>query len=409
MTISFDAILKNAKKLQGIVIKTPLIYSRALSDRAGTETYLKCENLQRAGSFKIRGAYTRISKLSDKEKSQGVVAASAGNHAQGVALAAQMLGIKATIYMPDAASIPKVIATEGYGAEVRFYGKTVDEALEEARRFSDETGAVLIHPFDHEDIVMGQASCGLEILKSLPDVDTIIVGVGGGGLLAGIALVAHEHFLKTGHKIKLIGVQAKEAAAYPESLKKHEIIKLKKMSTMADGIAIAQPGKVPFHIIEQYVDEFVTVSEEYLAQAIVFLAERCKVVAEPAGAATVAAILEKKIKPQGKTVAVLSGGNIDPTLLSRVITHGLAESGRHLYFGVVIKDNPGSLSALTKDIADLGASVEDISHRRNHRLGMEVGQVEIDFKVETRGDKHNEEILAQLEKLGYQLVSSEIL
>src|SRR4051794_11383875 len=253
--------------LEGVAVRTPMEESRWLSKVAGGPVLLKCENLQRAGSFKIRGAYTRMSGLNDEERANGVVAASAGNHAQGVALAAMLLGIRSVVYMPNGAPLPKERATRGYGAEVRFAGHSIDEALVEAKKYADETGAVLVHPFDHEDIVAGQATCGVEILEQCPEVRTILVPTGGGGLLAGIATVVK----RANPDVAVYGVQAEGAAAYPASLEKGYPEALTSMSTMADGIAVGRPGDVPFQAIREHVDQFLTVDEEELSQALLML------------------------------------------------------------------------------------------------------------------------------------------
>ena len=275
--------------------RRPLEYSRALSERVGSEVFLKCENLQRAGSFKIRGAYTRMARLSAEEKARGVVAASAGNHAQGVALAAQLLGLTAKVYMPHGAPMPKISATKAYGAQVELHGQTVDDCLVAAHAWAAQTGAVLIHPFDHPDIVAGQGTCGLEILDQCPDVRTVVVSAGGGGLLAGIAAAVRAQR----PDVRIVGVQAEQAAAYPASLAAGHPVPLERMATMADGIAVGRPGVVPFAMVEELVDEIRTVSEASLSRALLFLLERAKMVVEPAGAAAVAALLEQPRPPGG--------------------------------------------------------------------------------------------------------------
>jgi threonine dehydratase len=399
LPVSIDNVLAAQELLSGIVRPTPLEFSRALSDRAGCDVYLKCENLQRAGSFKIRGAYTRMSRLSDAEKSRGVVAASAGNHAQGVALAAQMLGISSTVFMPLGAPIPKLKATRGYGATVEQLGTTIDECLVRARQFEAETGAVLIHPFDHPDIVAGAGTCGLEILELCPDVGTILVSVGGGGLLAGIATA-----VKASHPdVRIIGVQAEQAAAYPQSLAAGKPVPLIMSATMADGIAVGCPGEVPYTIIRELVDSIETVSEEALSRALLFLLERAKLVVEPAGAAAVARLLDAgEGFHEGPVVAVLSGGNIDPLLLLRIIRHGLAAAGRYLQFRVRVPDRPGSLAGLLADLAGADANVLDIEHVRTSPT-LPVDEVEIAVQLEAKGTAHCEELLTTLRKKGYAL------
>ncbi|MGI8994753.1 MAG: threonine ammonia-lyase, partial [Nocardioidaceae bacterium] len=335
--VTLAAIQAARTRLKGTALVTPMESSRWLNALTGTEVSLKCENLQRTGSFKIRGAYLRISNLSEAERARGVVAASAGNHAQGVALAAQLLGIKSTVFMPNGAPIPKEKATRGYGADVEFVGHTIDECLVAAREFEDRTGAVLIHPFDHVDIVAGQGTCGLEILEQRPNVRTVIVPTGGGGFLAGIATAIKA----VRPEVTVVGVQAESAAAYPGSLSAGRPVRLSSMATMADGIAVGCPGDVPFAAVQRYVDEIRTVSEESLSTALLALLERAKVVVEPAGAAAVAGLMDDPAAFVGPVVVVLSGGNIDPLLLMRVIRHGMAAQGRYLAIRCLIPDRPG--------------------------------------------------------------------
>ncbi len=385
--------------LRGVSVHTPMEESRWLSEIAGGPVLLKAENLQRTGSFKIRGAYVRMCRLSDAEKANGVVAASAGNHAQGVALAAKLLGIKATVFMPEGAPIPKEKATRGYGAEVRFHGHSVDEALVEAKRFAEETGAVLIHPFDHVDIVTGQGTCGLEILEQCPDVKTVLVSTGGGGFIAGIATA-----IKTQRPdVRVVGVQAEGAAAYVRSLAEGHPVALETMSTMADGIAVGCPGRVPFRAVQRYVDEVVTVSEESLSRALLMLLERAKLVVEPAGAAAVAALLDDPQRFESPAVAVLSGGNVDPLLLMRVIRHGMAAAGRYLFFRVRIPDLPGGLARLLGELAGVEANVLDVVHERTSP-SLRLDEVEVALQVETRGAPHAERVLARLRECGYHVI-----
>jgi threonine dehydratase len=396
MTISLEDVLAARELLVGIARKTPVEGSRPLSQAVGGPVHFKCENLQRAGSFKIRGAYTRMSRLSSAERAAGVVAASAGNHAQGVALAASMLGIAATVYMPQGAPIPKVLATRGYGAQVRFAGANLEEALDAARAFATETGAVLIHPFDHPDIIAGQGTCGLEILEQVPDVKTIVVCTGGGGLLAGIALAVKA----SRPDVRVVGVQAERAAAYPASLAAGHPVQLAEMATMADGIAVGLPGQVPFELVRDYVDEIRTVSEESLSRALLLCLERAKLVVEPAGAAAVAALLDDPKAFEPPVVAVLSGGNIDPQLMLRVLRYGLVAAGRFLSITVRVPDRPGNLAGLLALLAQVGANVLEVSHARiAHSLGLH--EVDIAIELETRGDPHDQEVLARLREEGY--------
>lgn len=399
LSVTLEDVRAAQELLSGVVRPTPLEYSRALADRVGAEVYLKCENLQRAGSFKIRGAYTRMARLSDEEKARGVVAASAGNHAQGVALAAQLLGIKAKVYMPHGAPMPKLVATKAYGATIEQVGTTIDECLVKAREWEASTGAVLIHPFDHPDIVAGQGTCGLEIIQECPDVKTIVVSAGGGGLLAGIATAVKA--LKP--DVRIIGVQAEQAAAYPLSLAAGEPVAFENMQTMADGIAVGMPGDVPYALVRELVDGMETVSEEALSRALLFLLERAKLVVEPAGAAAVAHLLTTAGRHvDGPVVAVLSGGNIDPLLLLRIIRHGMAAAGRYLQFRVRVPDRPGSLAGLLADCAAVDANVLEVEHVRTGTT-IRVDEVEIGLQLETKGHEHCEDVLRALRSKGYQL------
>ncbi len=399
-SVTLEDINDAARLLDGVIKRTPSISAGWIEKKYGVDVTFKCENLQRAGSFKIRGAYNRIARLTADQRSKGVVAASAGNHAQGVALAAQILGIKATIFMPEGATLPKYQATLGYGADVIFSGKTIDEALMAARAFSDETGAVFIHPFDHEHIVAGQGTMGLEILAQNPDVKTVVVCTGGGGLLAGTALAIKS--LRP--DIKVIGVQAEMAAAYPPSLAAGSPQMLPKMSTMADGIAVGKPGDVPFKIIQQHVDEIRTVSEASLARALLLTLERSKLQVEAGGIAAVAAILDEPDSFEGPVVASLSGGNIDPLLLSRVLRTGLATSGRFLMVQVRLTDQPGSLAKLLACVAELGTNIIQTSHTRMNPA-LAISEVDVELELETRGFEHREQILAQIIANGFEIVT----
>ena len=398
--VNLEDINEAAKLLDGVIRKTPSISAGWMEKKYGVDVTFKCENLQRAGSFKIRGAYNRIARLSESERSNGVVAASAGNHAQGVALAAQILGIKATIFMPVGAPLPKYQATIGYGATVIFHGKTIDEALIAASNFSNETGAVFIHPFDHEHIVAGQGTMGLEILAQNPDVKTVVVCTGGGGLLAGTALAIKS--LRP--DVKVIGVQAEMAAAYPPSLAAGSPQMLQKMATMADGIAVGKPGDVPFQIIKQHVDEIRTVSEASLARALLLTLERSKLQVEAAGIAAVAAILDDPSAFEGPVVATLSGGNIDPLLLNRVLRTGLATSGRFLMVQVRLSDQPGSLAKLVNCVAEMGTNIIQTSHTRMNPA-LAISEVDVELELETRGFDHREQILAEIVAQGFEIVT----
>ena len=397
--VSREDIVAAAELLAGVAVRTPVEGSRPLSARVGGPVLLKCENLQRAGSFKIRGAYVRISRLSDEEKSRGVVAASAGNHAQGVALASSLLGTKSTVFMPEGAPLPKVEATKAYGAEVRFSGLTVDDALVAASAFADETGAVFIHPFDHRDIVAGQGTVGLEILEQAADVQTVVASVGGGGLVSGIAAAIKA----SNPSVRIVGVQAAGAAAYPPSLAAGHPVSLESMATIADGIAVGCPGSLTYRMVSELVDDIVTVSEESLSQALLLSLERAKLVVEPAGAAAVAAIMDEPLAFKPPVVAVLSGGNIDPVLLLRVLRHGMAAAGRYLSFRLRIPDRPGELARLLGELAESGANVLDVEHVRTGPK-LHLDEVEVALQLETRGPDHCADVLSRLRAAGYPLM-----
>lgn len=399
MTVTLADIEAVVGLVADVAINTPMEQSRWLQDLVDGPVLLKCENLQRTGSFKIRGAYVRLSRLSAEERARGVVAASAGNHAQGVALAAKLLGIRATVFMPDGAPIPKTNATRGYGAEVRFHGEYLTQALVAAQRFSDETGAVFIHPFDHPDIVAGQGTTGLEILQQAPDAATVLVPTGGGGFLAGIAIAIKG--LRP--DVRVVGVQAEEAAAFPESLRQGAPVALERMTTMADGIAVACPGEVPFAAIQESVDDVVTVSEDSMSRALVMLLERAKMVVEPSGAAAVAALMDRPKEFGTPVVAVLSGGNVDPLLLGKLIRHGLASGGRYMNLQVHIPDSPGGLARLLAELADAGANVLEVEHDRT-TSSLHIGEVEVRLQLETRGVAHAEAVLTRLREHGYKVI-----
>lgn len=394
--MDLDDVRAARELLDGVSEVTPLAHSRWLQGLTGQDVHLKCENLQRAGSFKIRGAYTRIARLSDDERSRGVVAASAGNHAQGVALAATMLGAEATIFMPHGAALPKVQATRGYGAQVEFHGSGVTQSLEAAQDFAERTGATLIHPFDHPDIVAGQGTVGLEIVEQLPEVATILVPLGGGGLAAGVALLKSER-----PDLRVVGIQAEAAAAYPDSLAEGMPVLADMGSTMADGIAVARPGEVPFGLLQEHLDEVVTVSEESMSQALIGLLERGKMLVEPAGTVGVAALMQEPDRFEGPIVPILSGGNIDALLLLEVIRHGLASGGRFLMFRVRISDRPGELMRLLTELAQMDVNILNVHHDRgSEALG--VREVEVALQVATRGPEHRSEVWRRLVALGYE-------
>ena len=388
-------------RVTGVVQVTLMDSSRYLSDILGSPVLLKCENLQRTGSYKIRGAYNRLSLLTDEEKARGVVAASAGNHAQGVAYAARELGIKATIFMPVGVPLPKLQATKDYGADVVLRGHTVDEPLRAAAEFARTTGAVFIHPFDHEDIIAGQGTLGLEIYEQQPDVDTVVVPIGGGGLISGVARAIKQRAAIDGRTVRVIGVQAANASPYPVSLEKGAPTQITILPTIADGIAVSKPGELNFEIVRRVVDEVVTVSEDDMAQALLVLLERAKLVVEPAGAVGVAAILAGQVSASGTTVVILSGGNIDPMIMERVISHGLAASERYLKLRIPLPDRPGQLARVSALVAECSANVVEVLHTR-HGGGLLISQVELELHIETRGPEHAELVLERLRDEGFE-------
>ncbi|GAA0938993.1 threonine ammonia-lyase [Pseudonocardia zijingensis] len=396
--VALDDVRAARELLAGVVSTTPMAGSRALSELCGGPVWLKCENLQRTGSFKIRGAYTRIARLDDAERARGVVAASAGNHAQGVALAAQMLGIRATVFMPERAAIPKVGATRGYGAEVHLVGETIEGSIAAATEFAERTGAVFVHPFDHPDVIAGQGTVGLEVLEQVPDVRTVLVCTGGGGLLGGIAAAVKGQR----PDVAVVGVQAEGAAAWPPSLAAGGPRALETMRTVADGIAVGRPGDVTFPQVAALVDEIVTVSEEAISRALLHCLERAKLLVEPAGAAAVAALMEEPGRFATPAVAVLSGGNIDPLVLLHVIEHGMASAARYLSLRVRVRDRPGALAELLALVGSLGANVLDVSHSRVS--GTPLGEVQIALSMETRGPEHCAEVVDALRAAGHSVL-----
>ncbi|MFE5486581.1 threonine ammonia-lyase [Streptomyces sp. NPDC056527] len=395
-----DDVRGAQKMLSGVARVTAMEGSRYLSSLVGAPVHLKCENLQRTGSFKLRGAYVRIAGLRPEQRAAGVVAASAGNHAQGVALASALLGVRSTVFMPVGAPLPKVAATREYGADVRMHGHVVDETLAAAEEYAAETGAVFIHPFDHPDIIAGQGTVGLEILEQCPEVRTILVGVGGGGLVAGIGLAVKS----VRPDVKVIGVQAEGAAAYPPSLSAGHPVAIESPVTMADGIKVGRPGDVPFAIVREYVDEIRTVSEDALSSALLLCLERAKLVVEPAGASPVAALLSDPKSFAGPVVAVLSGGNVDPLLMQRILRHGMAAGGRYLSLRLRVTDRPGALATLLAVLTVVDANVLDVSHvRTDPRLGLT--EAEVELHLETKGPEHCEEVEAALRDAGYVVLA----
>ncbi|MEU8932207.1 threonine ammonia-lyase [Streptomyces sp. NPDC048409] len=397
--VTLDDVRGAQKMLTGVARVTAMETSRHLSQLVGSPVYLKCENLQRTGSFKLRGAYVRIAGLLPEQRAAGVVAASAGNHAQGVALASALLGVHATVFMPVGAPLPKISATREYGAEVRLHGQVVDETLAAAQEYAAETGAVFIHPFDHPDVIAGQGTVGLEILDQCPEVGTIVVGVGGGGLAAGIAVAVKA----IRPDVRIVGVQAEGAAAYPPSLAAGRPVSVHQPVTMADGIKVGRPGDVPFALVEELVDEVRTVGEDRLSAALLLCLERAKLVVEPAGAAPVAALLAEPGGFAGPVVAVLSGGNVDPVLMQRVLRHGMSAQGRYLAVRLRLTDRPGALATLLGVLSGADANVLDISHvRTDPRLGL--SEVEVELQLETKGPVHCTELGHALREAGYTVI-----
>ena len=397
--VQTDDVVAARELLRDVISPTPVLRSRVLSDLVGGPVFLKCENLQRTGSFKIRGAYLRIARLTDAERARGVVAASAGNHAQGVALAAALLDTKATVFMPEGAPLPKIQATRDYGADVLLQGASLEDALAAAEEHAGRTGSVLIHPFEHPDIVTGQGTLGFEIIEQCPQVRTVVVPVGGGGLAAGVAVAVKS----LDPAVQIVGAQAAAVAPYPASLAAGRVIPVKGTPTMADGIAVSRPGELAFELLSSAGARVLTVTEESLSHGLLLCLERAKQVVEPAGAAGVAALLEHAEQMQPPVVVVLSGGNIDPLLLSNLLRHGLRAAGRYLALRCRLPDRPGALATLLHELAGLGANVLDVWHERvTPRL--QVGEVEVLLQVETRGPEHCEEVITELRQAGYTLV-----
>jgi threonine dehydratase len=396
--VTLEAVRAAAARLEGVIEPTPVERSRAIGGIVGTHVWLKCENLQRTGSFKLRGAYNRIAQLSEDERRHGVVCASAGNHAQGVALAASLQGVESTVFMPVEAPLPKVDATTGYGAEVRLEAETFDESLAAAIAFAEEAGRVFVHPFDHPDIIAGQGTVGLEIADQVPDAGTVVVCVGGGGLISGTAVALRA--LRP--DVRIVGVQAAGCASFEASLDAGAPVPFPDVDTIADGIAVKQPGELTLAHVDALVDDVVTVTDDELSRAVVLLLERAKLVAEPSGAAAVAALLAGRVTVDGPVVATISGGNIDPLVLQHLVTGGLAAESRYVTLRTRVPDSPGQLARLLRTVADTRANVVGVQH---HRLGsrLALGQVEVILELETRGVEHVARIHEVLTAGGYPL------
>lgn len=396
--MTLDNVYRADYTLKGVVRKTDVIYAPKLSSEG--EVYLKTENLQVTGSFKIRGAYYKISRLSDEEKRRGVIACSAGNHAQGVAFSATQCGIKSVICLPDRAPISKVQATKSYGGEVCLVEGVYDDAYKKALELRDQHGYTFIHPFDDEDVIAGQGTVALELSKQIPDLDAVVVPVGGGGLISGVAFTLKE----LNPNIKVYGVQAAGAPSMAQAMKTHRIEELGSASTMADGIAVKKPGTLTYELCEKYVDEIVTVTDDEISAAILTLMEQHKLVTEGAGAVSVAAVMFGKVDIKGKKVAcILSGGNIDVTILSRVIERGLLMSGRTCQLMVELIDKPGQLKDVSRIIADLGGNVISIHHERAS-TGSDINGCFLRIVLETRDFDHIAAIKRAMAEEGFHLV-----
>lgn len=396
--LTIDNVYRASNALKDVVRETDVIYAPKLCP--GTDLYLKTENLQVTGSFKVRGAYYKMTTLSEEEKKRGVIACSAGNHAQGVALAAQKNGIRAIICLPDGAPISKVEATKSYGAEVRLVEGVYDDAYKEALRLRDEKGYTFIHPFNDKDVIAGQGTIALELTKQLPDLDAVIVPIGGGGLISGIAFT-----LKTLYpNVKVYGVQASGAPSMANAVEHKRIETLDSVATIADGIAVKQPGDLTYELCLRYVDKIVTVTDDEISAAILALMEQHKLVTEGAGAVAVAAAMFGKLDIKGKkVVCLLSGGNIDVTILSRVIKRGLIMSGRNCQLMIELMDKPGQLKHVSRIIADLGGNVTQVHHERANE-GSDVNGCYLRVTLETRNFEHIKQIKKALTDYGFKLL-----
>ena len=393
-----EDFIKAKKKLSKVLLETHLIYSPIFSKESGNKVFIKPENLQKTGSFKIRGAYNKISNLTDAEKKRGVIASSAGNHAQGVAYGAKESGIKAVIVMPKSTPLIKVESTKQYGAEVILHGDVYDDAYKKAKELEEKEGYVFVHPFNDEDVLDGQGTIALEILEELPETDIILVPIGGGGLISGIACAAK--ILKP--EIKIIGVEPEGAASAYEAIKENKVVELKEANTIADGTAVKKIGDLNFEYIKKYVDEIITVSDYELMEAFLLLVEKHKIIAENSGILSVAAT--KKIKEKNKkVVSVISGGNIDVLMISSMINKGLIRRDRIFNFSVNIPDKPGELAKVVDLIAELGANVVKLEHNQFKNLSR-FKDVELQVTVETNGSEHIKNLVQTFEEKGYEII-----
>ena len=395
--LTLDRVYHAAFALKEVIRKTDLIHAPLINPEC--EVYLKTENLQVTGSFKVRGAFYKISQLSDEEKAKGVIACSAGNHAQGVALAAAKNGIRSTICIPDGAPISKVEATKSYGADVVLVKGVYDDAYQRAKELQEESGAVFIHPFNDDDVIAGQGTIGLELLDQLPDADAVIVPVGGGGLISGVAFTIKS----LNPRCKVYGVQACGAPSMYNSMEHHQCEKLESVSTVADGIAVKEPGDITYAMCSQYVDEIVTVTDDEISTAILTLMEQQKLIAEGAGAVSVAAAMFNKVDVRGKKVICLvSGGNIDVTILSRIISRGLLKAGRSADLTIELQDKPGQLKQVSAIVADHGANVVAV-HYDHGGEGTDITACTLNLVMETKNHAHVQEIRHALEKNGFKV------
>ena len=393
-----EAFIKAKEKLSKVLLETHLIYSPIFSKESGNKVFIKPENLQKTGSFKIRGAYNKISNLTDAEKKRGVIASSAGNHAQGVAYGAKESGIKAVIVMPKSTPLIKVESTKQYGAEVILHGDVYDDAYKKAKELEEKEGYVFVHPFNDEDVLDGQGTIALEILEELPETDIILVPIGGGGLISGIACAAK--ILKP--EIKIIGVEPEGAASAYEAIKENKVVELKEANTIADGTAVKKIGDLNFEYIKKYVDEIITVSDYELMEAFLLLVEKHKIIAENSGILSVAAT--KKLKEKNKkVVSVISGGNIDVLMISSMINKGLIRRDRIFNFSVNIPDKPGELAKVVDLIAELGANVVKLEHNQFKNLSR-FKDVELQVTVETNGSEHIKNLVQAFEEKGYEII-----
>lgn len=393
-----EAFIKAKEKLSKVLLKTSLIHSPIFSKEAGNEVYIKPENLQKTGSFKIRGAYNKITNLTDEEKKKGVIASSAGNHAQGVAYGAKESGIKAVIVMPKSTPLIKVESTKQYGAEVVLHGDVYDDAFKKAKELEEKEGYIFVHPFDDEDVIYGQGTIALEILEELPETDIILVPIGGGGLISGIACAAK--ILKP--EIKIIGVEPEGAASAYEAIKEDKVVELKEANTIADGTAVKKIGNITFEYIKKYVDEIITVSDYELMESFLLLVEKHKIIAENSGILSLAAL--KKLKEKNKkVVSVVSGGNIDVLMISSMINKGLIRRDRIFNFSVNIPDKPGELAKVVDLIAQQGANVVKLEHNQFKNLSR-FKDIELQITVETNGSEHIQNLTQAFEEKGYEIV-----